>query len=87
MKKKILATTALIPTAGVAAAGLVFFHKVFDRIEELSPGRIAMVSCNPTTLARDLKKLVEQGYAIERVTPVDLVPQTFHVESVAILSR
>jgi len=33
MKKKILATTALIPTAGVAAAGLVFFHKVFDRIE------------------------------------------------------
>jgi 23S rRNA (uracil1939-C5)-methyltransferase len=68
------------PYAGLAP-------EVFDRIEELSPGRIAMVSCNPTTLARDLKKLVEQGYAIERVTPVDLFPQTFHVESVAILSR
>ena len=66
-------------------AGLV--PEVFDRIAELDPTRIAMVSCNPTTLARDLRKLVEGGYAIERVTPVDLFPQTFHVESVAILSR
>jgi len=68
------------PYAGLAP-------EVFDRIAELDPGKIAMVSCNPTTLARDLRKLVEAGYAIERVTPVDLFPQTFHVESVAILSR
>lgn len=68
------------PYAGLAT-------EVFDRIGELDPRRIAMVSCNPTTLARDLKRLVEQGYAIERVTPVDLFPQTFHVESVAILGK
>ncbi len=61
--------------------------EVFERIEELNPKRMAYISCNPTTLARDLKILLEMGFELRKVTPVDLFPQTFHVETVAILSR
>ncbi len=55
-------------------------------------GRIAApemvyVSCDPATLARDLRKLVEAGYSIERVTLADLFPQTFHLETVVRLRR
>jgi len=56
-----------------------------DGIAALEPRRIVYVSCDPMTLARDVKLL--QGYALERATPVDLMPQTFHVETVAVLKR
>jgi 23S rRNA (uracil1939-C5)-methyltransferase len=46
------------------------------------------VSCNPTTLAANVKELAnEWGYALERVRPVDMFPHTPHVESVALLTR
>jgi 23S rRNA (uracil1939-C5)-methyltransferase len=52
------------------------------------PGRIAYISCNPATLARDLGLLcTEAGYRIERLQPVDFFPQTSHVECVALLQR
>ena len=49
---------------------------------KLRPRRIGIVSCDPSTLARDLKGLCEAGYKIGSMTLVDLFPQTYHVETV-----
>ncbi len=53
----------------------------------LMPGRIVYVSCNPATQARDIKKFLESGYCLETVQPLDMFPQTPHVEAVALLTR
>ena len=50
---------------------------------ELDPSRIIYVSCDPTTLARDAKKLTAGGYRLEEVIPIDLFPQTFHIETLS----
>ena len=60
---------------------------VVKGILDLGPGRISYVSCDPATLARDLKKLVAGGYAIESIAGFDLFPQTHHVETVVLLRR
>ncbi|XER07855.1 23S rRNA (uracil(1939)-C(5))-methyltransferase RlmD [Sporomusa rhizae] len=49
--------------------------------------RIAYVSCNLASLARDLTVLAEKGYVVKEVQPVDMFSQTFHVESVALIER
>ena len=56
-------------------------------IIEAAPKRIVYVSCNPTTLAPNAAQLVEAGYALRRVRPVDMFPQTPHIECVALLER
>jgi 23S rRNA (uracil1939-C5)-methyltransferase len=61
--------------------------KVVRRIIEASPKRIVYVSCNPTTLAPNAAELVEAGWALKRVRPVDMFPQTHHIECVALLER
>jgi 23S rRNA (uracil1939-C5)-methyltransferase len=60
---------------------------VIKGILALHPASISYVSCDPATLARDLKKLLAGGYILERVLGFDLFPQTHHVETVARLSR
>ena len=61
--------------------------KVVRRIIEASPKRIVYVSCNPTTLAPNAAQLVEAGYTLRKVRPVDMFPQTPHIECVALLER
>jgi 23S rRNA (uracil1939-C5)-methyltransferase len=68
------------PRAGLSA-------KVVRRVIEAAPKRIVYVSCNPTTLAPNAAQLVEAGYALKRVRPVDMFPQTPHIECVALLQR
>jgi 23S rRNA (uracil1939-C5)-methyltransferase len=62
-------------------------QKVVRRIIEAAPKRIVYVSCNPTTLAPNAAQLVEAGYRLLRVQPVDMFPQTPHIECVAVLDR
>jgi 23S rRNA (uracil1939-C5)-methyltransferase len=62
-------------------------QKVVRRIIEAGPKRIVYVSCNPTTLAPNAAQLVEAGYQLKRVRPVDMFPQTPHIECVASLVK
>ncbi len=68
------------PRAGLAAS-------VPSDIAVARPRKVAYVSCDPATWARDIERFSQVGYELERVQPVDMFPQTFHVEVVSILSR
>ena len=61
--------------------------EVLARIAALHPERLVYVSCDPSTLARDLALLVKHGYAVDWVQPLDMFPQTYHVETVVKLTR
>lgn len=60
---------------------------VVSHIAALKPARINYVSCDPTTLARDLRALADNGYNLSELTAIDMFPQTYHVETVAKLNR
>lgn len=60
---------------------------VLDAIAEARPARVVYVSCNPASLARDVAILRDKGYALHKVQPVDMFPQSSHVECVALMSR
>ncbi|MGD2058168.1 MAG: class I SAM-dependent RNA methyltransferase [Anaerolineales bacterium] len=65
------------PRAGVS-------NQAFDELMRLAPDRIVYVSCDPATLARDAKKLEAAGYQLRSVTPFDMFPQTYHIETVSL---
>ncbi|MDD2501373.1 MAG: 23S rRNA (uracil(1939)-C(5))-methyltransferase RlmD [Geobacter sp.] len=60
---------------------------VLDKVAEFAPERIVYVSCSPQTLGRDLDMLATKGYDCKKVQPVEMFPQTPHVENVALLVR
>jgi 23S rRNA (uracil1939-C5)-methyltransferase len=62
-------------------------QKALETMVKMQPQRIVYVSCDPATLARDVKWLGEHGYALARVVPVDMFPMGGHVETVCLLSR
>ncbi len=68
------------PRAGIT-------QKIIEKISEFAPSQIVYVSCNPSTLARDCDWLKEYGYKLKKVQPVDMFPQTYHIENVALLER
>lgn len=88
-----LALRDLVATAGSPDVVVVdppragLSKKVVRRVIECEAKRIVYVSCNPTTLAPNAAQLVEAGYTLRRVRPVDMFPQTPHVECVALLER
>lgn len=58
-----------------------------EDVIKLSPSRIVYVSCNPATQVRDIKLMFEAGYKLIKIRAVDMFPQTFHIENVALLTR
>ena len=68
------------PRAGVE-------RRALEAVAARGPRRIAYVSCDPATLARDARTLVERGYRIQYVQPVDMFPQTWHIECVTLFTR
>ncbi len=80
LKSKIDLVVADPPRAGIAPPALA-------AIIAQQPRAIAYVSCDPATLARDARQLVDGGYRLIEVQPVDLFPQTYHIESVSWFAR
>lgn len=62
-------------------------EKVLDTIVSMQPDRVVYVSCNPSTLARDLNYLDERGYKCLEVQPVDMFPHSVHIENVALIVK
>jgi 23S rRNA (uracil1939-C5)-methyltransferase len=81
VKRKSLPELVLLDPPRTGAA------KSIPGIAALQPRVIVYVSCDPTTLARDARALIDSGYRLSRVTALDLFPQTHHVETVAVLER
>jgi len=88
-----LALRELVEQAGKPDVAIVdppragLSQKVVRRVIEAAPKRLVYVSCNPTTLAPNAAQLVEAGYRLGAVTPVDMFPQTPHIECVAVFDR
>ena len=61
-------------------------EKFLDCVASLAPKRVVYISCDPTTLARDLKYITKKGYRVTKIQPVDMFVGTKHVETVALLS-
>ena len=61
--------------------------RVADELERVRPARLVYVSCDPATFARDVNRMVKKGYEMKICQPLDMFPQTMHVEVVALLEK
>jgi len=84
----------IAPTLDIAAPLVVLDpprtgldKEALSALVSLAPPRIVYVSCDPATLARDIKRLLASGYHLREVQPVDMFPQTYHIECVAVLDH
>lgn len=66
-------------------AGLT--KSVLDTLIRMAPQRVAYVSCDPSTLARDVRRFLAAGYRLDSITPFDMFPQTYHVETVILMTK
>ena len=62
-------------------------EELLKTVSEIAPQKIVYVSCDPATLARDCERLSHLGYKTEKVTPCDMFPRTYHVETVVLMSK
>lgn len=62
-------------------------RQVVQQLARLAPARLVYVSCDPATMARDARLLSEHGFSLQRVVPLDMFPQTYHVETVSLWLR
>ena len=62
-------------------------EKFLSSVAQMGPKKVVYVSCNPVTLARDLKYMVKHGYKVEKIQPVDMFPFCDHVENVVLMSK
>jgi 23S rRNA (uracil1939-C5)-methyltransferase len=60
---------------------------ILDQVVRLKPKKIVYVSCEPTTFARDLGLFSERGYSLQRLSLIDMFPQTYHMETVGLLQQ
>lgn len=80
-----LKSDANILVADPPRAGLG--RRTLEGIQTLDPSTIAYISCDPATLGRDARFLTEMGYQLRQITPFDLFPQTYHIESITFWDR
>jgi 23S rRNA (uracil1939-C5)-methyltransferase len=82
MALEALVTRPEVVLADPPRAGLG--KKVVGHLVRLQPDRLVYISCDPATLARDTKMLLDGGFFLRSIQPLDMFPQTFHIETVSL---
>jgi 23S rRNA (uracil1939-C5)-methyltransferase len=82
IKKKVSVDAVLLDPPRIGCA-----TKVLDAIAKIGPAKIVYVSCDPVTQARDIRYLLERGFSLRELQPIDMFPQTKHIEVIALIER